>query len=214
MKTATAKLTPGQWFRAVPAVPTPEAAVCVFSQIKAGPFVPLFDFETLWENQVSFGCCAMFPCSVRLPHGSIAGAQRGTARRSPGGTQHCGGGGTQPCCPAPNALWGAWLLPRGFLVASQPLPFWLFSHLSLFTDYWGSLNGQIYCQLNRGGDVLAMGSHRDGFAANEVGDILQALLCDSREQCHMSAGGRGSAENLLGAHESRTKSGWLLDCFC
>ena len=50
---------------------------------------------------------------------------------------------------------------------------------------------------------MAMGSRRDGFVANEVGDILRAVRCDSRggrEQHRASALGRGSDEHL-GAHE-------------
>ena len=104
---------------------------CVFVllRLKLVPLSPS-DFQTLWENQVSFGCCAMFPCGVCLPRGSIAGARHGSARHR-GVLLALPGRGMQPCRPVPSAPWGAWLLPRGFLLASHRLTFWLFSHLSL-----------------------------------------------------------------------------------
>lgn len=218
MKTATTKLTPGQRVHSCASC-SRSRDCCSFIRLKLKlvPLSPPFDFQTLWENQVSFGCSAMFPCGVCLPCGSIATAQRSMAwhgiSRHRGVFQVPGAAMAEGCspaapCPMPYGMPSSCRGDSSWL----PIP-WLFgcSCTSLpLINYQDSLNGRTYCPLNRGWDVLALGSRKDSFAANEVGDIIWAVLRDSRagrEQHCASALGRGSGENLLVAYESQTKSG-------
>lgn len=68
-------------------VQSPDCSSCsracwsfVLLKLKLVPLCPRFDFQALWEDQLSFGCYAVFPWCVCLPRGSIAGAGHGMAR--------------------------------------------------------------------------------------------------------------------------------------